>query len=108
MDERKPQTRALRLRRAVLPRTQPGRIAVWFFVAFAICLAILCTIVAARGGSPWLAPFVPALAVTAFGGGIAALIAVVRHGERGFLLFLPVLIALVAIVFALGEVIVPH
>jgi hypothetical protein len=85
---------------------RPGWIAIWLLIGFFVIAAIVSVDVAVGGDGHPL--FALPLGVTAFGGGIAAVIAVVRHRDRGFLIFLPALVALLALAFGLADLLVPQ
>jgi hypothetical protein len=93
------------------PHARVGWIAVWLTAAFAACYGGALTVIAARGvndANPWLSIFGLSGFVLAIGAGIAAFVAIVRRGERGLLLVLPTLLGIIAAIFILGEVLVPH
>ncbi len=94
--------------RPVVPQSQPEWIALRLFIVFLVAVAIQATLFAFFGGSFWLTLFYPVFTITALGGGIAAVVAVVRHGDRGFLLILPLIVLLAALAFVVAEVVAPH
>lgn len=97
-----------RLSRSILPQTRLGWIALRLFVAFFVLSAATSAIVTVSGGHPWLGVLVIPLGAAALGGGIAAVVSIVRHGERGALVLMPMIVGLLALVFVAGEVFVPH
>lgn len=95
----------------LLPRTRAGWIALWLTAAFAACFGGAQAVIAARGvneANPWLSIFGISGFALAVGAGIAAFVAIVRGGEHGLLLVLPTLLGIIAALFILGEVLVPH
>jgi hypothetical protein len=93
------------------PRTRVGWIAVWLTSAFAACYGGALTAIAAKGvndANPWLSIFGLSGFVLAIGAGIAAFTAIVRRSERGLLLVLPAVLGSIALIFIVGEVLVPH
>lgn len=98
--------RVARFREAVLPHARLGWTAVWLVAGFLVTSAIVSVNVATGGDGHPL--FALPRGVTAFGGGVAAVIAFVRHGDRGFRILLPVLVALLTLTFFLGDLIFPH
>lgn len=105
-----PQPAPRGLRRA-LPRTRAGWIAVALTATFATCYGGAITLIAARGvndANPWLTIFAFTGLGSAVGAGISAIVAIVRQGERGLLIVLPALLGVIALVFLLGEFLVPH
>ncbi len=99
----------------VLPATVAGRWSVVLAVVSLVALAtfFLMAAVGQTGGGSftdnWLltGPILAAL-VAGIGGLLASLAAIVRSGERGILLALPVLWGLVVTFQALGELLWPH
>ena len=108
MSERGMHPEPTRFSGAILPQTRLGRIAIYLFIAFLVLSTSLSLIVGVIGGSPLLALFMIPLGVAALGGGIAALVSIFRRGERGALVFIPLIVGLVALLFVAGEVVVPH
>lgn len=95
----------------LLPRTRAGWIALWLTAAFAACFGGAQAVIAARGvneANPWLSIFGLGGFVLALAAGVAAAVAMVRHDEHSLLLGLPTVIGVVAMVFILGELFVPH
>ena len=102
-----------------LPRSRAARLALLAPVAHVVGAMVptnisLFTLLTGQGGDDWP----PALTVVAFAaligggliavaGGVLAVGAVVR-GERSLLLLVPIAAGLLAIAFALGEVLTPH
>jgi hypothetical protein len=97
-----------RLSQSILPQSRLGWIALRLFIVFFMLAAATSATVAVSGGHPWLAFLVIPLGATALGGGAAAVVSIVRRGERGALVLMPLMIGLLALVFVAGEVIVPH
>jgi hypothetical protein len=96
------------LSQSILPQTRAGRIGVWLFEGFVVSAAALAALVAITGGARWLAALMIPLGVTALGGGIASVIAFTRDHDRGMLVILPLMVALLAVVFLVGEFATPH
>jgi len=97
-----------RLSQSIMPQTRLGWTALRLFAAFFVLAATTAAIVAITGGHPWLAVMAIALGATSLGGGAAAVVSIARRGERSALVFLPLIIGLIALVFVAGELIVPH
>ena len=97
-----------RLSQSILPQTQLGWIALRLFIVFFMLAAATTVIVAVSGGHPWLAFLAIALGATSLGGGIAAGVSIVRRGERGMLVLMPLIAGVLALFFVAGEVLVPH
>jgi hypothetical protein len=97
-----------RLSQSILPQTQLGWIAVWLFIVFFVLAAATAVIVAVSGGHPWLAFFVIPLGIAALGGGAAAVVSIVRRGERAALVLMPLIVGLLALFFVAGELLAPH
>lgn len=97
-----------RLSESVLPQTPAGWLSLVLFALFLLFAAGSIAATAATGGDPWLALFIVPLAATSLGGGGAALLALLRRGERGALVMLPLIVGALALIFALGEVAAPH
>jgi len=99
----------------ILPSTPAGRWSLALAVVSLAALAVFFVMVDAgqTGGDSftdnWLltGPILVVL-VAGVGGLVGAVDAVLRRGERGVLLALPVLWGLVVTMFALGEVLMPH
>ncbi|MBB1510329.1 hypothetical protein [Tessaracoccus sp. MC1756] len=98
------------------PRTKPGRWALWLSVA-GMATMLLSGVYGAivRMGQPTeLGPFVPMFVFTIAGfglmleGGVVSLIAWFRSDERSWLVLLPLLPALFAVYFVIGEFTFPH
>jgi hypothetical protein len=96
------------LSQSILPQTRAGRTGVWLFAGFVVSAAVLAALVAITGGAPWLAALMIPLGVTALGGGVASVIAFTRNHDRGMLVILPLMVALLAVVFLVGEFATPH
>ena len=100
---------------AVLPTTATGRWSVGLAVVSLAALVVFFVLVGSgqTGGASfsdnWLltGPILVVL-VASVGGLVAAIMAILRGGERGVLLALPILWGLVAASFTLGEILVPH
>ena len=92
-----------------LPKTHLG----WFSVGLAATFVVLFTVNAAvflpaPGIVPWREAFVGiVLLLCAIGGGIAALIALIRRHERSALVWLALLPGLF-VIFMIGEALTPH
>jgi hypothetical protein len=79
--------------------------------AFGACFGGAQAVIAARGvdeANPWLSIFGVSGFFLALAAGIGAFVAIVRRGERGLLIVLPALLGIIAAIFILGEVLVPH
>jgi len=84
---------------------------VWLTSAFAACYGGALAAIAAKGvndANPWLSIFGLSGFVLALGAGIAAFTAIVRRSERGLLLVLPAVLGIIALIFIVAEVLVPH
>lgn len=92
----------------LLPQTREGWSAVWCFLAFAGLAVVSGTIANTAGGSPWMALLTIPFLATVIGSGVYLFIAVVRRGDRGAVLFLPLFLVLFALMFVVGEVAFPH
>ena len=93
------------------PHTHVGWIAVWLTAAFAVCFGGAQAAIATRGvndANPWLSIFGLSGFALANAAGIASFVAIVRRRERGLLLLLPAVLGIIALIFILGEVLVPH
>jgi hypothetical protein len=97
----------------------PGTRAGWWSVrlagAFVVCFGMALALVAAgqRGGDTFFSN--PSLALTmltagaaAIAGGVMASVAIMSKRERSLLVVAALLLGLLALTFALGELIVPH
>ena len=98
-----------------LPGTWVGWWSVGLAVAFFVFFGLFQTLVAAgqRGGAtffsnPWLALSLLTAAGSAIAAGVTAAVAIFSKGERSLLVFLALLLGLFVLVFALGELLVPH
>jgi hypothetical protein len=80
------------------PHTKPG----WWAIGLAAASIILLFAWSFLPGGAWLS-FLCGLA-----GGIIALVAIIRHKERSWLVFLCVLPMLNVFIFILGEFLFPH
>jgi small-conductance mechanosensitive channel len=94
-----------------LPRTRLA----WWSVALAFCFFVFLTLFASlvgaghRGGSDlWLLVSISATGASALGGGLAALIAVIRYRERSFVLIGPLLLGVLVAAFLALELAFPH
>ena len=99
----------------VLPATSAGRWSVLLAVVSLGALAVFFLMVGAgqRGGETFFDNWFltgPMLVVLVAGvsGLVGAIVAVLRSGERGLLLALPILWGLVVSLQALGELLMPH
>jgi heme/copper-type cytochrome/quinol oxidase subunit 3 len=96
-----------------LPASRVGRLAAAFEVLFALLFALNVVLFApAVVPPPGSEILLPAMAVAMVGAGIAAgvasLLAVIRHRERSWLLWLALLPATLLLVFLVGELVAPH
>jgi hypothetical protein len=89
----------------LLPETRLGFWAVRFLVAFAVFFLTLCALVAAGQRGVWLVSLVVPLFLLGLLAGATAAFSVVRRGERSVLVFLPLIVGLVVVFFAVGELI---
>jgi hypothetical protein len=93
-----------------MPQTPLGRRSAMLLVAGVLLIGLTTLLANAGGlgGSGWLAlTIVPAFASMLLGAGAAA-VAVARHGERGGIALLPLLLGLALAVLLAGELIAPH
>lgn len=97
-----------RLRRVILPQTHMGWVALCLVFAFLAIFQISQMIAAGGDATPWLAFFVVPMAVSGLGGGIAAAVAIARRGERGVLVFVPLVFGLLIVLFVVGELTTQH
>jgi hypothetical protein len=92
------------------PQTRVGWTAVCLTAAFAACYGGALVAIAAKGvndANPWLSIFGLGGFALALAAGSAAFVAIVRRGERGLLLVLPALLGVIALIFIVGELLVP-
>ena len=97
-----------RLSQSIVPQTPLGWVALRLFVVFFLLAAVTSVIVAVSGGHPWLAVLALALAATSLGGGVAAVVSIACHDERGMLVLMPLIVGLLAVFFVAGETLAPH
>jgi len=90
------------------PRTRLGFWAVRLLAAFAALFVTLCALVAAGQRGVWLLSLVIPLFLCGLVAGATAAFAVVRRGERSVLVFLPLVVGILIIIFVVGELIGPE
>lgn len=98
-----------------LPYTRLGWLSIGLAFSFFVCYGLFWVMVAAghRGGNTfgdnlWLAVPILATGASALGGGVAAAIAVIKQGERSFLVIGPLLLGLLVAIFLVLEFSFPH
>jgi hypothetical protein len=98
-----------------LPSTWAGlwsiALAVGFFVCFGLFLLVAAT--GQTGGDTfgsnlWLAVPIMAAGASAIGGAVTAIVAIIKQGERSFLVIGPLLLGLLVAIFLVLEVSIPH
>jgi hypothetical protein len=77
-------------------------------IAFLAIFQISQMIATGSDSTPWLAIFIIPLAVLGLGGGVASAISIVRRGDRGALVFVPLIVGLLIALFVVGEVTTQH
>jgi len=92
----------------LLPQTWWGWSSAGLFLA-AVLLFLATIVVVQVADQPGYAGF-PMITsgVATVGGGIAAAVAILRHQERGVLVVIPLITALLLVVFVIGETVSPH
>jgi len=98
-----------------LPRTPLGRGAIALIGLHVVTMIVHRLIAPITGGggqrffdNPWMAGTLLLAGAFAVGGGSLGAFAIVARGERSILVFLTVLYGLFVLVFAAGEVLIPH
>ena len=97
-----------RLRLHLLPQTSLGWTAVRLTIAAVALMGVMGAFGVTFGFNPLLNIFVFPALLSAVGAGIAGVVATVRRGERGLIVFAPLLAGLVVVFFLVGEFAVPH
>ena len=89
----------------LLPRTRLGAWAVRLLMAFAAFFVTLSTLVAVGQRGVWLVSLVIPLFLAGLLAGATAVVAIVRRGERSVLVFLPLIVGILIVIFLLGELV---
>jgi hypothetical protein len=87
------------------PRTRPGWWAVWLLVAFGVLYIITMAVIALRLSLPPIYGLIMLLCGLA--AGVVALIAVVKHHERSWLVWIALLPGVFTLFLLLGEFLLP-
>lgn len=88
-----------------MPRTRLGFWAVRLLIAFGALFLTLCALVAAGQRGVWLVSLAIPLFLSGLLAGGTGAVAIVRRGERSVLVFLPLVVGILIVIFLLGELV---